>query len=323
MKSSIQLKVAFLQKLESLTKLSPSLTDYFVSGILRDLSKLIHDEEIENQLYQLGKEVAQKATPGLINGWEDGDPICPPYPPFPPFPHHYFDDIDYFKDFPASPLNIINAFSLKELASLVSTSEFKNAILTIGEKLLLMGQEKLLKEYKDAKRHIEFEIDKETSAFISTAHQHDVNLGKLLKNPVGVAKEMNISISENVAERIKNLNSVPKTNNYGIDDVVNKEIIEFYNKVVINGQYFKEWITNPEEVAEKLNIDVSQKAIERIKEIGIERFIDRRIVGSHGGEVMLPPVAVAVVVVIVIVLWDREIFDNERIIIDKSGIVKL
>lgn len=161
MKRTIHLQVEVLEELKTNNIISGSLADYWASGILRDLSKTIQDDETGSELYRLGKEMASKASGHLFNGWQDGDPVCPSYwpvggslPPIPDFPprepYGAADNTDESKDIYKAPANILNAFALIKLSSLVSGLEWKKSILAIGEKFLSRQKDKLMEEYKAA-----------------------------------------------------------------------------------------------------------------------------------------------------------------------------
>jgi hypothetical protein len=68
-------------------KVSQHLVEYMVAGVVRDIGSKIKDKELQAKLSSIGKEIATSASRGLVQGWEDGDDICPPWPPFPwPWP---------------------------------------------------------------------------------------------------------------------------------------------------------------------------------------------------------------------------------------------
>lgn len=168
-------------------------------------------------------------------------------------------------------------------------------------------------------------IDRETADFILKAHEKKINMADLVDNPAKVAKELKIDMPKSVEENLSALKSVGNAKSrVSLDDPINKEILDFYNKTVVNGKYLKDWATEPRGVAEKLRIKVSDAAIERIRDSDIKRFVDQSIFTGAGGEVMNGgAVAVAVVVVIVVVLWSGPAYLKERLIVDRSGLIKL
>lgn len=65
--------------------ISQHLVEYMAAGVVRDIAGQIKDKSVKAQLLSVGKDMAGFASQGLVQGWEDGDDICPPWPPF-PFP---------------------------------------------------------------------------------------------------------------------------------------------------------------------------------------------------------------------------------------------
>ncbi len=74
-------------------KVSQNLVDYMAACVVRDMARLTHDRAVQSKLTALGREMAAQSSKGLVNGWEDGDDICPPWPPFPPIPWPHRDEI--------------------------------------------------------------------------------------------------------------------------------------------------------------------------------------------------------------------------------------
>ena len=71
-------------------KVSQYLVEYMAAGVVRDISAIVKNKEIKSKLFSIGQEMARVGSQGLIQGWEDGDDICPPWPPF-PFPWPWWD----------------------------------------------------------------------------------------------------------------------------------------------------------------------------------------------------------------------------------------
>ncbi|BCT66852.1 hypothetical protein [Nitrosospira sp. NRS527] len=69
-------------------RLSRPLIEFMAAGVVRDISGLIRDRQIGIKVKAIGKEMASNASKGLVQGWDDGDDICPPWGrwPFPPIP---------------------------------------------------------------------------------------------------------------------------------------------------------------------------------------------------------------------------------------------
>jgi hypothetical protein len=65
-------------------KLSAATKEYAMAGVVRDIAKKMTDRALQKQLIKAGRSMVDFASAGLINGWEEGDDICPPF--FPPIP---------------------------------------------------------------------------------------------------------------------------------------------------------------------------------------------------------------------------------------------
>jgi hypothetical protein len=64
---------------------SAATKEYAMAGIVRDIAHNISDQAMQKRILSVGRSMVEFASKGLINGWEEGDDICPPWPPF-PFP---------------------------------------------------------------------------------------------------------------------------------------------------------------------------------------------------------------------------------------------
>lgn len=58
--------------------------EYAMAGVVRDIAKAIPDKAVQKKLLGAGKAMVEYSSKGLINGWEEGDDICPPF--WPPIP---------------------------------------------------------------------------------------------------------------------------------------------------------------------------------------------------------------------------------------------
>jgi hypothetical protein len=66
---------------------SVATKEYAMAGIVRDIANNLPDESMQKRVLSIGRSMVEFASKGLINGWEEGDDICPPWPPFPwPWP---------------------------------------------------------------------------------------------------------------------------------------------------------------------------------------------------------------------------------------------
>jgi hypothetical protein len=68
-----------------LPKLSTPTRELAMAAIVRDIAFNLTNKDLQKRLLSAGKEQVAFAAGGLINGWEDGDDICPTWP----FPFHW------------------------------------------------------------------------------------------------------------------------------------------------------------------------------------------------------------------------------------------
>ena len=125
---------------------SHAIKEYMLAALVRDISYEITDKEIAYQLKSVGAAMAKYASAHLINGWEEGDDLCPPWPPF-PYPNHAYDpestpwfssDVAELNPQPLPPHTIISA--LKVLARLTSLPNVQEQLKDIAQRL---GYEKV------------------------------------------------------------------------------------------------------------------------------------------------------------------------------------
>ena len=91
---SLSAKVSFLKlppeywdaKIPHSQFFTQAAVEYWSAGVVRDVGHLVRDGALRERIAGLGREMVGAGAKGLIQGWEDGDDICPPWPPFPPFP---------------------------------------------------------------------------------------------------------------------------------------------------------------------------------------------------------------------------------------------
>ncbi len=152
-------------------------------------------------------------------------------------------------------------------------------------------------------------LDAPTVSFLEQAVKHKLDVFSVARDPQAAAEKIGVSLTPEVEQSLLTFD----LDKVKVEDPLDKEVIKFYKKVVHDGRFINEWIVNPASVAKRLNVKVSQQALDRIvttRDFGLTQ---------PGGSVM-SPAAVAVAVAIVIVLWSHEV---DLPVIDRSGIRKL
>lgn len=67
-------------------RFSAATKEYAMAGVVRDIAKNLPDKAMQKRLLSAGKSMVEFASKGLINAWEEGDDICPPWTPPIPWP---------------------------------------------------------------------------------------------------------------------------------------------------------------------------------------------------------------------------------------------
>ncbi|HEX5150094.1 MAG TPA: hypothetical protein VFW07_01530 [Parafilimonas sp.] len=120
---------------------SHAIKEYMLAALARDISYEIDDKEIAYQLKSAGAAMVKFAAAHLINGWEEGDDLCPPWPSL-PYPHYSYDpeptswfstDVAELNPQPLPPHTIISA--LKVLAQLTSLPNVQEQLKDIAHRL--------------------------------------------------------------------------------------------------------------------------------------------------------------------------------------------
>lgn len=154
-------------------------------------------------------------------------------------------------------------------------------------------------------------LDRATLEFLEVAARHKLDVFTVAKDPEAVARKIGVDLPPEVASSLQAL----RLNADELEDELDREVVDFYQKVVVDGRYVSDWAVRPEVVAGKLDVQVSAKALQRIAEVR-----DGGVTGPLNPGGVMSPAAVAVAVAIVIVLWSRE---ATLPVLDRSGIAKL
>lgn len=138
-------------------------------------------------------------------------------------------------------------------------------------------------------------VDQGLIRFIEVVHEKGIDLKKALSAPAKVAKELGVTLSKKAAD---DLELLAKPSSANLKDPIEREIVEFFHKVLADGRYLRTWAQRPYEAATGLKAKLSDEATNRIIAGGLSSsYFDP-------GSVM-NPVAVAVAVAVVIMLVDR------------------
>jgi len=131
--------------------------------------------------------------------------------------------------------------------------------------------------------------------FLESAIAKKADIFALFEDPQREAKRLQLPITAETTERIR----LAHLSRAKLQDPVDKEIADFFQKTVLDGRYVHEWAAAPARVSDQLGFSVSKAALERISQISaVNQFLPP-------GSTAENPIAIAVVVGIVIMLVDR------------------
>lgn len=133
-------------------KVSPSLVEYMVAGLVRDIAKRVKDLNIKTKLMDIGKELAIFGSQKLIQGWEMGDDICPSWP-IPPWP--WWKDLEQEEVEPApwvvdSVEQVVLADFLISLADITKHSDIKTALKDMSQAIIKETSHCLADDFENA-----------------------------------------------------------------------------------------------------------------------------------------------------------------------------
>jgi hypothetical protein len=148
-------------------------------------------------------------------------------------------------------------------------------------------------------------LDAECIRFFIEARQKTNAVGQLqqvLTAPRDFAKRYSLRISPNVEDRLTKLGQFKESCGFSKDDPINKEVIHFYNQVVIDGRYIQKWTVDPAGVAKLLKIKVSNKVIRRILDMRFSEIIDTSYI-TDPGPIKQNAFWIVVVIIVIILVF--------------------
>ncbi len=143
--------------------------------------------------------------------------------------------------------------------------------------------------------------------YIRVAGEQKIAVRDVLEEPAAIATQLGMELSERT---IQDLQRLAPSQLDKIEDPVDREVVQFFQKVVEDGRFLSTWATRPYEVAQHLKAGISASAIERILTCGASAL-------TGSGE-RTSPVLVAVAIAVVIVVYE----EPRSTITDSSGLAK-
>ncbi len=117
-----------------------------LADAVKQLSRVVADKKLSGKVLELSKKMAKEASGGMINGWEDGDDICPiwwpfPFPPVPgPGPFPWKEIVS------AEQIQIANI--LTQISGLTMSKEFNNALKSVAVEIVRGAAGKLADDFE-------------------------------------------------------------------------------------------------------------------------------------------------------------------------------
>lgn len=120
-----------------------------LADAVKQLSSVVADKKLSAKVLELSKRMAKEASAGMINGWEEGDDICPPwrpFPPFPPVPDPWPGPFPWKEMICAEQIQIANI--LTQISGLTINKEFNQALKSAAAEVVRGVANKLSDEFE-------------------------------------------------------------------------------------------------------------------------------------------------------------------------------
>lgn len=120
-----------------------------LADAVKQLSKLVADKKLSRKVFVLSQKMSREASAGIINGWEEGDDICPPWRPFPPFPPvpDPWPGPYPWKEITSSE-QILVANILTQISGLTISKEFNQALISVAAEVVRGVANKLADDFE-------------------------------------------------------------------------------------------------------------------------------------------------------------------------------
>jgi hypothetical protein len=174
----------------------------------------------------------------------------------------------------------------------------------------------------------DFLLDGETIRFLvsSRGQTGEISqLSELLTAPQDFAERYAIPLSASVEGKLTELGAINESKGFAPEDEVNREVMSFFNKVMIDGRFIEQWVNEPISVAEQLGIQVSEEASQRIQELELSTMVDSGLIADPGqvDQALIGIVIVIVLVVVFVLIPSCLTYSIAEVIVDPSSMDKV
>jgi hypothetical protein len=59
-------------------RLSQRFVEQMAAGVVRDIALQVGDKAVQKRLHEIGRQMAGSASRGVVQGYDEGDDLCPP-----------------------------------------------------------------------------------------------------------------------------------------------------------------------------------------------------------------------------------------------------
>jgi len=145
-------------------------------------------------------------------------------------------------------------------------------------------------------------IDRSLVTFVRAAVEAGRSAPEIFERPAEVARELGVELSERAAHDL----AVLAPSRVGeLPDPVAREVVSFFQQVLVDGEYVDTWTIQPAVVAQALGIELSNQAAERIVAIA-SAFED----GDEQPNIIWIVVGIVVIVAVVVTKLDAGVVDR-------------
>jgi hypothetical protein len=145
-------------------------------------------------------------------------------------------------------------------------------------------------------------VDSELVKFLQKAKSQNIDFIEVFEDSEAIAKKLGFDLSEQAHRDLKFLAPSQIDN---INDATDRQIVDFFHKVISDGRFLQICVTQPYEVSKELGIELSEKAIERIS-------LGRSVTFLRTQTQEMPIAIIIVIVVVVAPAGSAEMHINDR-----------
>lgn len=157
------------------------------------------------------------------------------------------------------------------------------------------------------------QLNDDILTFGRAIREREINLTDAFENPEAIANRLGVDLS---SETISALRAVAPSQLDKVSDPIDREVLQYFHKVMDDGRFVQSWALRPVEVARTIGVTLSPDALDRVIVAGGSQQFD------PAGPVSNPAIVVGVVVAVVIMLVPTEAGRSRLSVRDLSAVAK-